>query len=138
MRKPKGIKVTPQRKNWDCGIAALAMLLSKEYADVSAAGRARFTAERLKRNGMTIYEVEELAELFGFKLKRHYKGNSYLEGKTGILGLNEGKPPKRHNGHWVVLKDGTHIVDPDGGEIWGLEDYLKKFDRRTATLLTIE
>ena len=37
-------------------------------------------------------------------------------------------------GHWVVLKAGA-IVDPDGGDVWGIEDYTKRHKCRTASLL---
>lgn len=137
MGNRKGIKVTEQRKDWDCGIASLAMLLSKPYADVSAACRNRYgTTKRPNKRGLLLNHMEELAELFDTKLKRIYIGKNYLEGRTGILGMNGGQMDSA--GHWVILKDGTHVVDPDGGEVWKLEDYLKKFNCRTATILVID
>jgi hypothetical protein len=136
MAKRRGIKVTPQRRDWDCGIASMAMLLPMEYADVSSMARTLFDSKSLKQNGLLVREMEELAGALGFELKRRHKSKSYLEGQTGILGFNYiGK--KGEYGHWAVLKDGTHIVDPDGAEIWSIDDFLKHRKYKTATLLTL-
>jgi hypothetical protein len=135
----RGLKVVPQRKDWDCGVAALATLLGKSYGDVSAAVRELFPdgQAKIRRAGLNIYETETVAAHFGVTLRRRYrtKGNGHLEGGTGILGILS---PKMHwAGHWVVLKDGTHVVEPDGGEVWKLNDYLQRWNARPATLLAV-
>lgn len=133
-RKREGIKVVEQRSNWDCGAACLSMLLSVDYPVVSATARTRFP--RVRKNGMAITELMETAELLEHGLVRHYRKKGYLEGRTGILGIlgSEKKLPK--DGHWVLLKDGTHIVDPYDSTVWKLEDYLVAVQGRTVTLLT--
>lgn len=133
-RKREGIKVVEQRSDWDCGVATLAMLLSRPYADVSSIARTRFP--RVRSNGMTIYEMEEVAELLDHKLERNYRKKGYLENRTGALGIL-GDKKAVGDGHWVLLKDGTHVVDPSGGTVWKLEDYLAKVKGRTVTLLTL-
>lgn len=134
-RKREGIKVVAQRSDWDCGAACLSMLLPSDYAVVSATARTRFP--KVRKYGMAIYEMEETAELLGHKLTRHYKKKGYLEGKTGILGILGPKKELPSGGHWVVLKDGTHVVDPTDSTIWKLEDYLAVVKGRTVTLLTL-
>lgn len=135
MGRRKGIKVVAQRSDWDCGIAAMAMLLPVSYADISATCRTRFP--KVRKNGVAIYEMEETAELLGYKLARHYKKQGYLEGRTGILGVLGDKKDFPTGGHWVVLKDGTHIVDPTDSTIWSLTDYMQHHKARPVTLLTL-
>lgn len=126
----RGVKVVAQRRNWDCGVASLAMLLGVPYGDVSAAVRARYG--KAPRRGLGIYHLEELANLLGFALRRIYKRAGYLDGQSGVLGMNGGT--MCWAGHWVVLKGGA-IVDPDGAEVWGVDDYTRQHKCRTATLL---
>lgn len=134
-KRKRGIKVVEQRSNWDCGVACLGMLLPVSYAELSAAARTRFP--KVRKFGMAIYEMIETAELFNHKLKKVYKKKGYLENQTGVLGILAPKGSKhlQSGGHWVVLKDGTHIVDPWDGTVWKLDDYLSKTLGRTATLL---
>lgn len=128
-----GVVVIRQRKSWDCGIAALAMLLDVPYGDVSAV--VRRIVEQPKRKGLLLYHLEAVSRELGYPLRRIYRKQDYLENATGILGLNGGQMDK--HGHWVVIKGGS-IVDPDGGEVWNGLDYLKRFKARPATLLVRE
>lgn len=127
-----GVKVIPQRKRWDCGVASLAMLLAVPYGDVSAATRRIVVGYR---NGMTIRAMEAVAEELGKPLTRVYRKKDYLANATGILGLLwDGSKDK---GHWVVVKGGA-IVEPDGGEVWDAIDYMTRHKARPATLLVRE
>lgn len=126
--------VVAQRKDWDCGVAALAMLLGKSYGDISAAVRDLFPdVKKIHRNGLNIAEMELVADHFGVTLHRRYRSHGYLDGATGILGLLGTKLHRA--GHWIVLKDGNTVVEPDGGEVWTLTDYLHHWDARTCTML---
>jgi len=137
MAKRRGVKATKQRQEWDCGLAALTSLLPLEYADVSAMARTLFDMKQVKRDGLLVRQMEELGTALGFTLKRIRKSKHYLEGRTGVLAFNyAGKRDKE--GHWAVIKDGTHIVDPDGAEIWNVADYLKHKQYTTGTLFVIE
>jgi ABC-type bacteriocin/lantibiotic exporter with double-glycine peptidase domain len=127
-----GVKVIAQRKPWDCGVAALAMLLGRPYGDVSASVRRVVVGYR---KGMTIRAMEAVSQDLGTPLKRVYKQKHYLANATGILGLLWGT--SRDKGHWVVVKGGA-IVDPDGGEVWDAIDYMTKHEARPATLLVRE
>lgn len=129
----KGMTVVRQKNDMDCGLAALAMLLDIPYGDASAACLQRYGTRNPNPRGLLLYHLEELAEMFGTSLKRVYKGKNYLAGKTGILGMNGGGMDSC--GHWVVLKDGDTVIDPDDGKVWSLDDYLKKYKCRTATML---
>lgn len=130
--KRRGVKVISQRKGWDCGVASLAMLTGKPYGDVMALARANVSEQKRKRYGLVTYELEDIAMQLGQPLKRIYRRRDYLFGQTGILGLLGGAMDKR--GHWVILKAGA-IVDPDGGEVWAVDDYLKRYKARPCTLL---
>ena len=133
MRKSSGIKIVPQKKDYDCGIAAMAMLLGITYGDVSAVVRALYGSTKPNKRGIMLYHMEEIASQLDTPLKRVYKAKSYLSGKTGILGMNGGNMDSA--GHWVVLKDGDTILDPDDGAVYKLYDYLEENKCRPATLL---
>lgn len=128
-----GIKVIQQKKDYDCGIAALAMLLGITYGDVSAVVRSLYGTTKPNKRGLMLYHMEEIADQLGTKLKRVYKSKNYLSGKTGVLGMNGGMMDKA--GHWVVLKDGNTIIDPDDGAVYQLYEYVEDNKCRPATLL---
>lgn len=136
MARKKAIKVVEQKSDWDCGAASLAMLLPFTLAEISATARARYP--KVRKEGMAIYEMEGTAELLGHKLKRIYRKKDYLVGQTGVLGVKGSKEVLQGGEHWVVLKDGTHIVDPWDSTIWKLEDYMKHAKGRPVTLLVVE
>jgi hypothetical protein len=120
-------------------VAAIAMLLHKSYGDVMEVVRTVCpNADKIKRNGLNLSETEQVAAYFGVNLVRRYRmaNDAHLIGATGILGLLS---PKMHKaGHWVVLKNGTTIVDPDGAEVWDTDEYLKHWNARSCTLLVRE
>lgn len=130
-----GTIVVSQRHDFDCGYAAIAMLLNVPYGDVSKAVRDNIDDPKLKKRGLILWQMEEVLKAFKFKTKRVYRSKGYLEGATGILGLNGGLCAPA--GHWVVIKDGM-IIDPSGGEVWEVEDYVKAANCRPATLLVID
>lgn len=130
--KARGVRVVSQRKDWDCGVAALAMLLDKPYGDVAAAVRAVVTSPRLKARGLIVREAEAVARYLGHPLRRVHRRRDYLVGQVGMLGL---LGTRLHPaGHWVILKSGQ-ILEPDGGEVWDVRDYLRKYQARPCTLL---
>jgi ABC-type bacteriocin/lantibiotic exporter with double-glycine peptidase domain len=123
-KKHSGVKVIPQKYDFDCGIAAMAMLLSVPYGDVSAVVRALYGTTKPNKRGLLLYHMEEIADQLGSPLKRLYKSKGYMQGKTGILGMNGGSMDSA--GHWVVLKDGDTIIDPDDGSVYKLYDYIEE------------
>ena len=132
MKRGRGVKVVSQKRDWDCGVASLAMLLGVPYGDVSAACRTLWGTTMPSRRGLGIYHLELLAEQLGRSLRRVYRKKDYLAGQTGVLGMNGGS--MCWAGHWVVLKAGA-IVDPDGAEVWAVDEYVKATKSRPATLL---
>lgn len=136
MRPRKCVTVVSQRKEWDCGVAALAMLTGRSYGDVMVVVRAMVNERKLRRYGLVLHEVETVAGALGYPLRRRYRSAGYLDDRpTGILGWLGGTMDPR--GHWTVLKAGA-IVEPDGGEVWSMHDYLKVTKARPCTLLVAE
>lgn len=129
-----GTTVIRQRTDWDCGVAAIAMLLNIPYNDVAATVRAIITDPKLKKRGLILYQLEDVIEYHGFKTKRVYRKKDYLEGATGILGLNGGTMDSA--GHWVLLRDGM-IVDPSDASVNDPDDYIKENNCRPATMVVI-
>jgi len=133
MKRRTGVKVIAQRKNWDCGIASLAMLLGVPYGDVAAAAKRMWSRLPPNRRGILLSDMEAFAlEQFDVRLARRYWKHGYLEGQTGIIGLVGGK--MNWAGHWAVLKAGA-VIDPDDGTVWAVDDYTKANKCRTGVLL---
>jgi hypothetical protein len=132
MKRRRGVVVIRQRHGWDCGVAALAMLLGMPYGDIAATCRSLWGTTQPARRGLGLYHLELLGETLGRPLRRIYRSAGYLDGQTGILGMTGGG--MCWAGHWVVLKAGA-IVDPDGGDVWSIEDYTKRNKCRPASLL---
>jgi len=132
VKRRRGIKVTPQKHDFDCGVASLAMLLGLSYGDVSAACRQLFGSTKPCKRGLGLYHLEAIGALLDRPLRRCYKQKDYLAFQTGVLGLMGGD--MNWAGHWVVYKNGT-IVDPDGAEVWDALEYLQKHKARACTLL---
>jgi ABC-type bacteriocin/lantibiotic exporter with double-glycine peptidase domain len=132
MAKRRGVKVVAQKHDFDCGVAALAMLLGLPYGDVAAACRELYGSTKPTKRGLGIYHLEAIAEQLGRRLRRVYKRKDYLNDQTGVLGMLGGD--MCWAGHWVVLKAGA-IVDPDGGTVWHAGDYVKRHNTRPCTLL---
>jgi hypothetical protein len=129
------VKVVAQRRDWDCGVAALAMLLARDYGDVSAAVRQTLDPARVKRRGLGVRDAIRVGATLGARLKAVRRRRDYLVGTTGMLGLL-GEECAPH-GHWVVFKNGT-IIDPNHGEVWDAPGYLAHYQLRPCTLLVVQ
>lgn len=132
----RGIKVTKQHHDWDCGVASISMLLGVPYGDVAKVVRDSevYSDPRLKSRGIILRQLEYLLSKFGFTTKRIYRKRGYLDGATGILGMNGGNCDP--SGHWVVIKDGQ-ILDPSDETVTSVEDYIKEEKCRPATLVVL-
>jgi ABC-type bacteriocin/lantibiotic exporter with double-glycine peptidase domain len=136
--KRRGVKVVNQRKTWDCGVACLAMILARPYGDVAAFARDLLASDiidqaKVRRRGLTILDMQIIADGFGVALQPLAPKRGYLAMHSGILGMLGGEMDPA--GHWVVLKAGAIIVDPDGSEVWTVDDYVARTKARTVTLL---
>ncbi len=126
--KRAGVRVIGQRRGWDCGIAALAMLLDKPYGDVSAAARELLNP----RNGMSIKDAERVAAHLGKPVTRIARRRDYLDGQTGMLAVAGEGVDK--SGHWVIVKAGA-IIDPFTSRVWAIAEYMAYMKARPCTLL---
>ena len=125
-----------QRRNYDCGVAALAGFLGVAYEDAYVAAIAASATFR-SRQGLSIPDMIAMARGFGRTLTRtHYKRVD-LEEHVGILGVNWDRSVWRKHGsqgHWVILRAGT-IIDPSGPCYSDAADYLITNKGRAGTLL---
>ena len=118
-----------QRKQFDCGVAAFAMLFHLPYEDAYALAIAHIGVK--VRRGMCLYELRTLAKRIGRPLRTVHHRKVDLEEDSGILGVNWAKG----GGHWVVLRKGT-IVDPAQAQTWDADEYLALHEGRVGSLLT--
>ncbi len=127
-----------QRRDKDCGIAALASLLHLRYEDAYAA--ALIAEPRWRRNGgLSVRGIVETAAALGFRLGRVHHRRVDLETMRGALIVNWNDPKKMGGyGHCVILDEGR-ILDPrdDPQGIYDADEYLTLNNGRVGTLLTI-
>lgn len=136
MRLRHGTKVIAQKRNWDCGIACLAMLLNLSYGDVMIAAKGYWPRLPPNKRGIVLHEMEDFAQdVFGVELERIYRAAGYLEGQRGVLGIVGGTMDAA--GHWVFLKNDQTIIDPDDEQVYDLNEYLRENRCRAATLLVV-
>jgi len=129
------VKIVPQRRSHDCGVAALASFLGVPYEDAFVAAVAVST-RFCRKDGLTIKELLIVAKAFGRPLKRVDCRRVDIMDDIGVLGVNWNSR-KQHGGaigHWVVLRAGT-IADPEGPICDDAEDYLSTRGGRVGTLL---
>ncbi len=124
------ISLVPQRKAFDCGVAALSMWGHIEYEDAYALAISRFGAS--VRYGLQLKEMRLLAKLLGHDLRVVHYRRVDLEDDSGILGVNW---TTMSGGHWVVLRKGT-IIDPAKAQVWDADEYIRTHEARVGSLLT--
>ena len=118
----------------DCAIAALACVLQRPYEEVLV------TSSQINPlvlvEGLNNDQMIRVAKRFGRTLVERTGTEIDLRTMTGILGAQ-----LRWNENWdehaVVLAHGL-VFDPDGGEVWSVRDYLKRFMARKLDLLELE
>lgn len=118
----------------DCAIAALACVLQRPYEEVLV------TSSQINPlvlvEGLNNDQMIRVAKRFGRTLVERTGTEIDLRTTTGILGAqlcwNENRDV-----HAVVLAHGL-VFDPDGGEVWSVRDYLKRFMARKLDLLELE
>lgn len=133
---PSTRTIYPQRKSYDCGVAALATYVNIPFEDVYAVALACSSTFQRKQ-GTTVEDLQKMAKVFSHPLKRLDYRRVDLEEHNGILAVNWHRSVwKRHGcrGHWVVLRNGL-IIDPSGGTITDAEEYLTVNRGTVGTLL---
>ena len=124
------IALVSQRKPFDCGVAALAMLLHLAYEDAYALAIVRYGAS--VRYGLTLKEMRCLARELGHDLRTVHFRKVDLDEDSGILGVNW---THTTGGHWVVLRKGT-IIDPAKAQVWDADEYIRVHHARVGSLLS--
>lgn len=130
------IRVTPQRGEGDCTIASLAMYLGVSYEDALEA--ATGATRKAHRRGMWVANIVQAAERLGVALSRRRLPRYWLvdEESHGILSGSVIEKRRRVQ-HVVVLRWGL-IFEPDGGEVWEVEDYVAHRKAQFTELVTRE
>jgi ABC-type bacteriocin/lantibiotic exporter with double-glycine peptidase domain len=118
-------KVTPQRRDADCGVACLAMLINKPYEEVLIAVAA--VQPKFLKRGLWLKEIATAALNLGVRLQKR----KYDPELTGIVRVSS-----RSVGHVVFQLDGK-FIDTDA-TIWEPELYLKTNRVKTGFMLVIE
>lgn len=127
-------RVVAQRYTMDCGIAALAMLLSQTYEDTYAA--ATRLLPRVRKTGIYLKELEQVAVGLGTRLERRPAGRYSVEDDEGLLSVRtpRGVANAKFRWHFVVLWSGL-VLDPDGPTVAEAEDYFALTQMHPCTLL---
>jgi hypothetical protein len=118
-----------QRHDYDCALAALAILLDIPYGDIAMTAKNIFG---VRRDGYCNYEIQTIAATLGTELTAKRKSKGYLENKTGILTFDPWGI--KNQGHAVVLLEGKTIIDPGDGRAYPLDAYLKA-EKNCQTIL---
>jgi ABC-type bacteriocin/lantibiotic exporter with double-glycine peptidase domain len=127
------VTIVRQRSDGDCGVAALAMLLSATHAyeDVYLAAAA-VDRDRKGKDGLTQRELQAVARRLGLTVTpaRRYD----LGRDAGLLRVYS----DAHHafGHWVAVRYGL-LWDPADGFATPWRDYALRYTARLATLLRV-
>jgi len=123
-------RIINQRRQFDCAVSAVAMLVQCHYNDALLAA-ARVV--RKMEDGMSVGEMERVLRRLGCQVRRVPWNAVDIDNDTGLLVVNwnDATLPFKHA---VVLRRGT-IVDPSDSTTWDADDYLKVNNGRAGTLL---
>ncbi len=117
-------RIVAGREKNDCAICVLAMYLGRSYEDVL-----REVAVRDRpwqgRQGLRLWEIEQVARALGTPLKRVRKYD--LATAYGMLSLPN---------HLVLVRSGS-IIDPEpgGATLWEADDFFHAYGVRPGVLL---
>lgn len=116
-----------QRRERDCGIAALATILGVSYDDANDA----VIATLGKRLGAGVFATTLVRAAAFLKRKLVNKRRFDPDEARGILGLEcEAK-----GGHFVVLLGDGVVFDPEDGVLMDLDDYVQLHGFKLCALL---
>ncbi len=126
------LKLTKQRSEGDCGIAALSALFSLPYEDVLDMA-SRMCRDSPHRVGLYGTDILRIAKHLGHPL--HRKRNCHFASDEGILGLmskQKQRGKKVNNDHWVVVSHGLIFDELD---IWEPKEYFKVYRFKPVSIL---
>lgn len=127
------ISVVRQRAGGDCGVAAIATLLSETHAyeDVFLAA-ASIDKARKGKQGMRLRELLAVAKRVGLELK---PARSYdLDSDTGVLVVHGSHTAR--DGHCVAVRYRL-LWDPADGYAHPWRDYQTRHEARFGTMLRL-
>lgn len=118
----------------DCAVACLASLLQIPYEEVLVVA-AQVKPLVLVR-GLDNGELIQIAARFKRTCVERTAGEiGDVRTTIGMLGIRF--PDAGHTEHAVVLAYGL-IFDPEGGEVWKVRDYLRRFNAQIVDFLELE
>jgi len=124
------VRVLKQRTEGDCGIVALAMLLSRSYEDIlEALSRIKHGPVHPHRRGIYIRDIVRVAEDLGMPLRGKRKAD--LEQDFGILSLHT-LANRSGKEHVTFLRWGLIL---DDGEIWEPDAYMAHYEAHVKQIL---
>lgn len=132
MAKQKPIfTIQPKRHKGDCAVSALASLLNVKYEEVLVA--AAKMDNLVLVNGLNTKEMIRLAAAFGKRLELQFSDDiDYMS--TGILGIAWKETWSEH----ALLMSHGLVFDPDDGEVWMVEGYLRRYKAKVIDFLELE
>ena len=123
---PLAIQPIIQLTTADCGVAALAMLLGKPYAQVARS--LLKTHPKAKSEGMWTGEMITVAKRYKTLLKvRSPKVLFERDDLTGLITTTD---------HVAVLFQGV-VIDPNDGQVWDLETWISTNDHKVVEVLEV-
>lgn len=125
------LRMVLQRREWDCGVAALSSLTGVAYEEVLAA--AARVAPRVEEDGLYLTQMEKIAHELDASLVRKRSSQVDFETDTGILHVYD---VRAHVYHVVLLWEGR-ILETDGSA-WHADVYLATKRFKAGCLLVLE
>ncbi len=115
MNTPYVVEPCMMKAESDCGVACMAMLTGKSYAEV----RAALTKRTNIKEGLGVKQLRNIAERLGFKTR--WIRDADLSETVGILGLTRSTDPLtpegEQEGHWVFCSRAS-IWNPAEGLLY--------------------
>jgi predicted double-glycine peptidase len=121
-------RIVPQRSDWDCGVACLAMLLNIDYETALAQSGRTAQVER----GLWFSEMIAIAEAFDEELVIRRRGRYNIQTATGIVHVYH-YTAKHSTSHVVFLHRGL-FYETDG-LVWDAKTYLAHEKLRAGSIL---
>ena len=123
------IRIVGKQSSGDCGIAALAMYLGKNYEDVLTVAATTTNNMSVHRSGVYATDVMRISAQLGRPLKQRRKWDE--DAAFGIVFVDF--PGK--NRHAVLVKEGM-IYDPEDFTVWDYDEYFLQNGGKPMMLLT--
>lgn len=127
----RDVRHVAQRSDWDCGIAAMAMAIGKEYDEVLAV--VGDVDDAIKAKGISTYFIPRYLGMLGFSTLQRFiwqKGTAW-EDWTAFSGIRLASTHHLSNtatAHFVVMRPDGVILDPARPGNHSASEYGRPFD----------